>query len=364
MNEFASNEQVIGCPIILESTTQALAHLKSLTDLSQEEILAKTMVYFPGATLARDLTLAYEQAAKRGVRVHLKADEISRLYLSDKAEKLYWGTAWFDTDARISWKQFQAENDYWINRLKESGVDWQWKNEIRGYRRILPFSRASHSKIFVVDNKEGWGACGFANLYEGGLLARDYGCYSKEPNFVAAFKEVFEAGQYDWVVQLNPDYQFINDGGKVNRFDLCRSDIYKKAIEMAEDESRGIKVISELLPDGKFLDALIYQASHGTEVKVYAQPEGHFIWHTLPWSLAMGRALNRIKHSEIQLIQNYQGHIHAKGIATAAQQASLVTSHNLNFVTGLIGTAENGIYSTDPRLYAQLNGFFNTLKAV
>ncbi len=355
-------------PLILQHPKVFYHDLIRSIDEAEESVWLRSMVYGFGKEYIDNLSRHLSEAARRFVQVHMEIDGYSQSFI-DKESHIGWilkdlGTLLKGREGileLLQHREFRKEYEAMVQGLRDSGVDWTWVNPPRGAKRLMPFVNVDHTKMVVIDEKVAWGAAGAGNMYDGNFESIDYMAKTYHPDLVAAFCDLFprvneNQPKDDYEIVPIPDYHFLVDSGRKGK-----SLIYKTAVEIVEDADEEIRMVTELLPDGKLLDIMKYKARHGTKVFLYTIRRDDYLFSTFPFNFMLSHLLSDIKKSEIILLHTSSPkHLHAKGLFTKLG-ASLITSHNFTMSGVRAGTQELGVCSTDLRLAVQMEDFIKSI---
>jgi cardiolipin synthase len=282
------------------------------------------------------LMVALENAARRGVEVHVTADtftygEVSGGFLPLK----YYSPG------------VKAVNDM-VSSLKDAGVSFLWL----GHGRVTMFTGRTHSKWCVVDDN-----CfvfGGVNVYQSGVVDNaDYMFRLKDSRL--ADRLVYEQGRIAKADRTTTNYPSVTyeldghdvliDGGII-----AQSVIYRRVTELAE-EAAHILFVSQYCPTGKLARIL----KKKTVDLYFNAPEK---------ASGINRPLIRLSMMMSGFSTQYKKdpYLHAKFMIFTMKDGSKVTitgSHNFAYTGVLLGTREIALETKDSTVIGQLEDFYS-----
>ncbi len=319
---------------------------------ARSSVRIRTMFYLPGRDFVPQITEELKDLTRRRVFGQVITDGSSYGFITQTE------VGWPGKKLSPGEKLFKERNFEQMGSLRESGVKVDCSVPLRGRKWFVNFFKADHHKLFAVDSRVAWCAGGLGNLSDRCFRWIDYLAKTEEPDFVRVIEDLI--GRFNHKPKENyslepvKGYDFLVDGG------ISKSLIYKKAISMVEEEETQVLFVSQLLPDGKLLDAMIDKAKKGVDISVYTSRLDESFFHLFPYKYEVKRLLWKILRSEINLkVTTLPSRVHAKGILNS--RSALVTSHNLTRLNEWARVQDNGIYSEDPRLRRQLKHFIESV---
>lgn len=278
----------------------------------------------------QDIISALEEAAKRGLEVHIVAD------IYTKFEAL----SPFSRTHGYSWSKICAVND----RLRRAGCSVTYV----GALGINPYKKRTHSKALIADSTVF--TFGGINLTEDSFGYHDYmlGTHNDsladrlhtlirhmEQHPLADFPDIRE--------EIGNTGTLLFDGGMPGT-----SVIYDTACEVLASARRAY-FVSQMCPSGRLAQAL----SQTTSECYFVRPGQT----TFPASMALWFDQRRFR---VKNAYKRSGYIHAKFILTEDKDGSkhlISGTHNFSWRGVAYGTKEIALHSTDPALWQQLFDF-------
>lgn len=276
---------------------------------------------------------ALENAAKRGIEVHVAAD----IFTYGEVTGGFLPLRYYSHGARSTNRM--------VKKLKRAGVRFHWL----GRGRITLFHGRTHSKWCVVDNTVF--TFGGVNLYEEGIHNIDYMFHHHDElladRIVQEQKRVQKAearsGNYPSVAYEHGEMTVLIDGGIIGQ-----SVIYRRACELSEKAAH-ITFVSQYCPTGKL--SRILKTKPAT------------LYYNRPLQAdGLNRIAIRIGQFVTGLKTSYTKarYLHAKFIIFTMEDGSKVAitgSHNFAYTGVLLGTREIALETKDPKIIAQLEKF-------
>lgn len=299
---------------------------------------ASSRVYLMSMVIAdhdatHPLIEALENAAKRGIEVHVAAD----IFTYGEVTGGFLPLRYYSHGTRSTNRM--------VKKLKRAGVRFHWL----GRGRITLYHGRTHSKWCVVDNTVF--TFGGVNLYEEGINNIDYMFHHHDQLLADRIvqeqtrvqKAEARSGNYPSVAYEHGDMTVLIDGGIIGQ-----SVIYRRACELSEKAAH-ITFVSQYCPTGKLSRILKKKPAK--------------IYYNRP---LQADGLNRIGIRIGQFITGLQTsyekarYLHAKLIIFTMEDGSKVAitgSHNFAYTGVLLGTREIALETKDPKIISQLETF-------
>jgi phosphatidylserine/phosphatidylglycerophosphate/cardiolipin synthase-like enzyme len=202
---------------------------------------------------------------------------------------------------------------------------------------------------------------GGLNLYDRALDNYDLMVKFDDTQIVAAL-----AAQYlqvnelrpkeDYIVELGEYYRLVVDSG---RHGVSR--IYTEAFTMIKEARTSIFFLSQLVPEGEILDALIGQAKAGISVLVMTSHSTDKSFTKYPHKASYDRFRERIEDVPFITFLHLGKKVHAK-LLVIDQREAMFGSHNMVDAGVLLGTEEIAMRTSDLRLVPQFVAYASELR--
>ena len=282
-----------------------------------------------------ELITAIEEAARRGVKVHVTAD----VFTFGEVSGGFLPIRYYSPGVK--------EVNSMVKILKASGVKFDWL----GRSRMTLLSGRTHSKWCVIDDE-----CfvfGGVNMYQGGVAENtDY--MFRLTNNRLADRLVYEQGRIVKAELGSTNYPSVTyelDGNDV-LFDggiIAHSVIYRRAIELSRDAVH-IAFVSQYCPTGKL-------------ARVLKKKNTSYYFNRPEQATSFNSALIRLSMLTTRIKTSYkkEPYLHAKFIVFTMEDGSKVAitgSHNFAYTGVLLGTREVALETTDKKIISQLESFY------
>jgi len=282
-----------------------------------------------------ELITAIEEAARRGVKVHVTAD----VFTFGEVSGGFLPIRYYSPGVK--------EVNSMVKILKASGVKFDWL----GRSRMTLLSGRTHSKWCVIDDE-----CfvfGGVNMYQGGVAENtDY--MFRLTNNRLADRLVYEQGRIVKAELGSTNYPSVTyelDGNDI-LFDggiIAHSVIYRRAIELSRDAVH-IAFVSQYCPTGKL-------------ARVLKKKNTSYYFNRPEQATSFNSALIRLSMLTTRIKTSYkkEPYLHAKFIVFTMEDGSKVAitgSHNFAYTGVLLGTREVALETTDKKIISQLESFY------
>lgn len=300
---------------------------------SKERVYLLSMV-MAKHELTTDLFHALEDAARRGVKVHVAAD----IFTFKEVSTGFLPFRYYTAGARGT--------NQTTKELRKAGVQFSWL----GSTRATLFSGRTHSKWCIVDDIIF--TFGGVNLYQEGILNTDYMFKLEDKRIADRLVEEQnrikladrQARNYSSVIYELSESSMLLDGGIIGQ-----SVIYRRACELAK-EAESILFVSQYCPTGKL--ARIFRKRK--VALYYNRPE-------------QAKGLNRFLIWLGQIVSGFhtrykrKPYLHAKFMIFTmpdGTKTALTGSHNFAYTGVLLGTREIALETTRADIISQLETYF------
>jgi len=282
-----------------------------------------------------ELIAAIEDAARRGVKVHVTAD----VFTFGEVSGGFLPIRYYSPGVK--------EVNSMVKTLKAAGVKFDWL----GRSRMTLLSGRTHSKWCVIDDD-----CfvfGGVNMYQGGVAENTDYMFSLQNNRLAD-RLVYEQGRIVKAELGSTNYPSVTyelEGNDV-LFDggiIAHSVIYRRAIELARD-AKHITFVSQYCPTGKL-------------ARVLKKRNTQYYFNRPDQATSFNRALIGLSMLTTRIKTSYkkEPYLHAKFIIFTMEDGSKVAitgSHNFAYTGVLLGTREVALETTDKKIISQLESFY------
>lgn len=334
---------------ILQTPDEFLKDFVSEINNAKHSIQIQSMNFEVGRVMSV-LTKALLDAAKRGVKIEINFDWVSERYIHDTLPML----PVINFKKRKYNNNLHKQNNELINLLINAGIKMNQTNNPLFSSTLIPFAGRNHIKMYIVDEKIGW--IGGLNLFDIAFENIDFMVKISDQKIVSVLIDQFKKinknkGEIDYSIDLGNDYSITVDVGK-----KFKSLIYKKALSEIKKSEKSVIFMSQLMPDGKILSALINAAKRGVRVEIITSPKDNKLFTRFPEKLLYINFLRSIKkYANIQLYHLLTT-VHVKLILIDDKKA-LFGSHNFTYLGVILGTEEIMMQTIDPSLITQIKEF-------
>lgn len=332
----------------VQDPEQFLADFIACAKKAKKRIYLQSMLFEIGEFLTR-LEPVLTQKAREGVDVQITTDWVSKRYAKDDANLF----PSLDPEIRKQTTQIHEQTNELIQRWQEAGVQFTFTNRPGLASKILAIYRRNHIKLYIVDDFI-W--IGGVNMFDEALEFIDIMVKFSDPNLVAAgVQQFFSVNENrplaNASVRIPPYHELLIDAGLIND-----SLIYDKAVQAIARADHSLIFVSQFVPDGKLLQAIIKAARRGVKVVIITSNKDHKMMSTFPYNLPYKLLLAKIRQQNNISLFHQRTKVHAK-IILVDDQIALFGSHNFVQVGVLLGTEEVAIRTKDPVLVAAIKHF-------
>ncbi|MDO4781308.1 MAG: phospholipase D-like domain-containing protein [Candidatus Saccharibacteria bacterium] len=316
----------------------AVAYIAEITkqiEAATNRVLIMTTTLHNDCPEIEGLVAACEAAAARGVTVSLLADSLT--YTEIKGSLL-----------NLKRQQLRGvEAMKLARRLKKAGVQFRWL----GRDTSVGFIGRTHTKWTVIDDMVY--TFGGVNLDKVSFENTDMMLQLKDAGLAAWLDDCHQAiidhdrahtGMRNRSLDdPNGKWRILLDGGIPGN-----SDIYARATELAR-QAVSVTAVSQYCPTGKLMRAMKHCPKH----RIYFNRLSSATWLN---RIILSLGLRNHRHN------NYKRapYLHAKYILYTlpdGRKVALTGSHNFVRETGMVGTREIALETTDPHIIALLEDF-------
>lgn len=323
----------------------------SQVEQATESVYIQSLTLEAGQVMDR-LGPALLAAAKRGVKVEVHVDWIAKDYVHGKISL----TPRFRPSQRKYAAHLHLQNREMVSQLREAGVIISYVNKPDWLARVLAIAGRNHIKMYMVDEKTVW--LGGVNVLDAATEHLDFMVAFDNPILIKALKRVFETEKFpDEEITFDPQNTLLIDGGKRRT-----SIIYAEALKLIHQATHSIVFVSQFVPEGALLKALVTKSKSGCDLKIMTSPVTMMQFAQWPYKITYVKCQQALRAVEEQVIHLPQK-VHCK-LLLVDNQVGLFGSHNL-IETGVnLGTSEVDILTTEPKLIERLIGFVASLDSL
>lgn len=336
------------------SPTSHLDHIVGRSSGLDERFWGWWMYYHPGNN-TKILQQALEDAARR-VSVRLNIDSFTHMMtggVPNYMDKLPVRFPDYDSRELQRFNNRRAER-----RLIDAGAQWIDVNPPRGLKQhLLPPLGRDHRKL-VVQDSEGW-------LLDINVSDLDFSRPGAEVLIRDAQAVEILAAQFDRINEnrlvtdysepLTSDTELVLDAGYPGR-----SEILTRGIDLIENSQSTILMGTPFLPDGKLVQALAKAYERGVVIEFITANQSKVDDIFLKMVGIRSNLMLKIGKMRIPILY-HPDWMHAKFLIVDGEVVA-VTSHNWTESGVRAGTAEDGLFSTNQGLIAEMTDFHNKLK--
>lgn len=324
-----------------------------LKELVQRIQQAKNMVliqamYFEHDSSTESLIKALVHAAKRGTRVCVNIDWVTTKYIKGNMTLLP-----LDTEHT----RLKQKNEKMFTDLVFSGVEVTILNKPNFIKRLFPFFGRNHSKLFIVDDIA-W--IGGINLGQFSFKSEDFVIKLTKRSLVRTMKQIFFRLKKNNISQdtstfPEKQYKMLIDRGMRNQ-----SIIYDNALRLVCNAKKNVTIVSQILPDGCLLSKLLLLPPE-VKITIITSSKDNMFFSHYPLKLLYLLFLWKIKKNENIKLVHLDRFVHAK-LLLVDNKYALFGSHNLVWMSVLLGTRELSLYTDHRQIVAELVHYVRDLK--
>lgn len=331
----------------LEFYDDLMSHLKQ----AKEKIWLQSMIFDPGEYTDAAAEVMRKKPGE-GLDVRVTVDWISEQYYQSRFDYL--------PNPNIKWqlekRAFRKKRKALLDWLHEGGVKITFTNIPNYLMSLLPQVGRNHTKIYLVDDTAWMGGI---NFMPSSFRTYDGMVKTTNKTFVAALRQHYcevneQRPQTSYAVQLAEKYRLLVDNGQ-----RSSSLIYDEAIENTLAAKKEIIFISQIVPSGRFLDALIKQAEKRIPVTFVTSSHADEMYSAFFPRLLYKHFLTKIKHVPAFKIYHVDRKVHLKLLMLDNQEV-FFGSHNLSELGVQLGTEEIMLHAEDERLVEEFKGLANS----
>ena len=305
-----------------------LADIQSESSTAKKRVWTQSMCFEPGK-VTNAISDVLITAAGKGLDVRLRTD-------------------WFNIP-----KANGEQKEEIYSRLRQNGVDVLITNPPSILDRFFPYHGRNHIKMTIIDNIA---YIGGVNYSDQSFEFNDFMVKITDKAIVDVLVDVYmdDDKQSDKLIKIDDTTTVMVDSGK-----KPKSIIFDTTIQAVADAKSSIYFISQLIPDGKFLNALFNAYRDKKDVIVIA-PKNNSFSH-------MFSLLNKINRFAMNIKKHYlpiiflDKMLHAK-LTIIDKHLVVFGSHNMSQKGVRMKTTEIAIMSTNSKLVNNLCEYFDKLK--
>lgn len=247
----------------------------------------------------------------------------------------------------------QTEQRKILDDLQNMNVKVLVTNPPDLFGKIWPYKGRNHMKITIIDDISYIGGLNFSDE---DFSYVDFMIKITDPNITniiaGQFIKVEENRLEDEKIKIDKETTVFVDSGKVGQ-----SITLDYATKLTHQAKKNIFHISQLIPDGKFLEALhtAYKKGVNVEVVVPAKNDSGIF----SFVNKMNKIEMLLKKQQIPILLS-PNMVHAK-LTIIDEKTVLFGSHNLSEKGVYMGTAEMSLQSTNQKLIKSFLHFYNSL---
>jgi cardiolipin synthase len=248
------------------------------------------------------------------------------------------------------------EKKQMFDNLRKNGVDVLFTNQPNAIERYIPYFGRNHMKITIVDDIAYIGGVNFADI---DFSFADFMVKITDIKIVSAiadqFMNVHTNSISDVVISISDETKLIIDRGTHGK-----SIILDNALDAVNNAKISIHHTNQMIPDGRFLQALHKAKKRGVQLNVIVPVDNTFS-HVFSMLYKINKFSMILKGQQIPCLV-YPKMLHAK-LTIIDGKTVIFGSNNLLAKGILAGTAEIALLSENKVLVGNLITFFNQLKA-
>jgi len=328
-------------------------------DLLQTIARAKRRVYveamlFESGEHMDKLGTALLSAARRGVEVKLIYDWVSARYTHNELRFF----PEIRTDRRLVNTQVHQRTHQLTHELRQAGVGVTIINHPVLWEYGFPVINRNHSKLYIVDDYCGW--VGGVNLSDVSLQNTDCMVKTFSSCLIEALSDYFLSVWNrtlikDYSVSCGDAFHLYIDSGKHGK-----SLIYKTGLAMVSQAKKHIVFVSQYVPNGPLLQALLLKAKENTPITIITSSRDNNMFTAFPYRFFYTYFRSQIRKYPSIRFFHYTQKIHAK-LLIIDNEEIFIGSHNMAYSGVLFGTQEISLWSRDEGLVCELSSFAEKL---
>lgn len=332
----------------VQSPEQFLADFTDLAKHATKRIHIQSMMFEQGDVISKLEPLLISKA-KEGLDVHITVDAIAQRYTNDNPNIIIP----FGGQRKKTFDRIHGENDKVRKRLILGGVKFTTTKRFNPVWFVFPILKRNHRKIYIIDDIV-W--VGGVNFYDKGFRMIDFMVKFTDPTIVTIFAEEFyrvntKRSKSNLSVACDKDTSVLLDAGVFGK-----SVIYDEAVSLVKQAQESITFVSQFIPDGDLLDALLNASKRNVQIRIITGPKNNKDFTKFPYNIPYENFKKKINGVQNIHISHQTSALHAK-LLLVDGKAAIFGSHNLVNVGVLLATEEIGIKTTDKDLVKQLGEY-------
>lgn len=312
---------------------------------SSTRVFIQSMIIADGDAMKR-LEPELIEAKKRGCDVKIHIDWVYTRYYHGHIDII----PQLSKKRNLELLSAQQENQKMLTRFNDNGIEVTIMNFPNLMNLILPISGRNHIKIYITDNV-GW--LGGLNFYDESFKNFDFMVRFDNPGIVNALVDQFgRIGENkfheDTSIQITQNEKLMIDSGKRGS-----SLILDNVVELVKNAKQKVTIVSQMMPEGKLLDAMITAANRGVIVDVVSSYREENMFTTFPYYIPYKRFIKLTKNIQNLNLRHLPHKVHAK-LLIIDNNIAVFGSHNFVDTGVKLGTTEIALQTQDFDLIRQL----------
>jgi len=312
---------------------------------AQKSVWLQSMALDPGPFID-EMMVVIQKKAREGLDVRITIDWLCEQYFEGKFDYL----PYFNVTRFTGKRAFQKRRRQLLEALSQSGCQITFTNTPHRLLAPIPQLGRNHTKMYLIDGQIGW--IGGLNLLPSSFHTYDGMVQIHDQKFLTALTQHYgEVNKHrpstNYSVQLADDYRLLFDNGT-----RAHSLIYDEAIASTHLAKKEIILISQLVPSGRLLSALLKKAVTLPVTFITSSPKDDLFTAFIP-KILYKNFLRDIKKLPLFKIVHVDRKVHLK-LLIIDQKESFFGSHNLSEVGVQLGTEEIMLHSSDAVFAASL----------
>lgn len=330
-----------------------LHHFQEHIQTATKRIWLQSMNLDPGE-FVDETVAALIQKVKSGIEVRVTVDWISEQYYQSRFDYL--------PNPNLKWqlekRAFRQRRKVLLDQLSQAGAIVTYTNIPNYLMSWMPQVGRNHTKIYLVDDTV-W--IGGVNFMPSSFHTYDAMIESQQPKLVQAlelhFHEVNEKRPLtNYSVEISPQTKILFDNGQRNH-----SLIYDEAIASTLSATQEILFISQIVPSGRFLEALLTKAKQGIPVTFVTSSHADELYSSFFPRLLYQQFLSKIKPVANFKLYHVDKKVHLK-LLVVDKQELFFGSHNLSQLGVQFGTEELMLQSKNAALLTSFQSLLSSFQ--
>lgn len=333
---------------ILQNAPEFLKDLAASIGQAKKRIWIQVMIFEIADEMEKYILLLTE-ATKRGVDVWIIVDWITERFYDD------------DLDTLVTFNPFRMRKRLHIHakaqkmfaRVQKAGIHLVVDKMPGTVQRHILIGNRNHNKLFIIDDVVWTGGMNFITSPHKYI---DFMVKIRDSRIMNVIEAYFNnKPNNDTSIQCTPEYRFLVDSGR-----RWSSLIYDEALSLISHAKKEIVLVSQLLPDSRFLKTLIQKSLEHVRITIIVSHKDHNMFTRFPFRIHLDSFLKKIDKNFNIKITFARSKIHAKLLLVDNEKA-IFGSHNFASWNELIGIEETGFLTTDKLLIKQFDKFWKKI---